>query len=255
MNNLIPIFFLILFLNSKSFSQELHFEGLYIALKDSSSLVKTNKYLKFYEEGDVVSVSSPGTPQKVKNWLKLEKEGISKGKYKLRKGKIYFLSKNKYGTVKYSGKMLTDGTLLLDIKSMINGNKSQYQYKYLSSIELQKEEKSMNKSPVKIFLYEDVQIKPQFIGGKEEMFKYIGRELIYPKKSQEAKTEGLIYVRFIIEKNGSCSNPEILRGLDEACNKAVINLIENMPKWEPAKNNKKEIRCYYVLPIKFEKPK
>jgi hypothetical protein len=255
MKNLLLIFLLGLFLSPNSFSQKLHFEGLYTTMKDSSNSINTYKYLKFYENGAVISVSSIGTPYKVKKWFTLEKEGLSKGKYKLKKGKLSFATKNEYGTVKYSGKILKNGLLHLDSKSMINGYKSQLCYKYISPLELQKETKSINKSPIEIFKYEEVSTPPQFKGGEEKMLKYIGRELIYPKTSQENNVEGLMYVRFVVEKDGSCSNPEIIKGLDADCNKAVLNLINKMPKWDAAKNKTIAVRCYYVLPVKFEKTK
>lgn len=253
MKNKMLIFSIILFFNLNTFSQRLYFEGLYMAVVDSTSLSKEKKYLKFYKNRDVVSATSIGTPQKVKNWLLIESEHVSKGKYKIKNEYISFYSKNKYGKVKYSGKIKANGSLELNSKSMINGHEALYLYKYIAPSELQKEEKVVNKSPVKIFSYEEVGIKPNFIGGEEKMLQFIRENLLYPQESINNKVEGGD-VRFVVEKDGKCSNPEIIKGLDENCNLAVFKISDKMPLWSPGKDKGVRIRCYYVLPIKFTLP-
>jgi hypothetical protein len=42
----------------------LRFDGVYVSVREESS-----SYLRFYADGDVVTVSSTGTPQEVARWL------------------------------------------------------------------------------------------------------------------------------------------------------------------------------------------
>ena len=243
-------------INSIVLSQKLRFDGLYLRDKDPSSSVVTNDFLRFYEHKKfVISATSTGSPHKVSQWLNLEKKSNSKGKFKLKGETIAFSLKVPKGLIKYSGTITNEGKLILEVNSLITGKRYTKTYSFIPQASLDKPEVAINKSPVEIFSYEEAETKPIFIGGTEAMFQYISTSLVYPKVSLKNKTEGLIYVRFVIEKDGSCSNPQILRGLDEPCNRAVIKLINDMPDWSPGKNKENElIRSYYVLPIKFTLP-
>jgi|GEM_PF-2178985 len=249
---IIFLIFLLISLGSNLYAQNLRFDGIYIKIKDSSNLVATNEYLRFYEDSKtIICTTTSGSPQEIKKWFNLENKNNAKGNYNLKNDKISFTIKIKAGEIQYTGKILEDGILDLKVESFITGHKSHDKFKFINQTEFDNEELDSIKSTDKISSFEDAEIKPQFIGGEESMREYIGKNLQYPSKSKEKKIEGKIFVQFIIEKDGSCSNPKLLTGLDEDCNKAVINLINNMPKWSPAKNKTETIRCYFILPINF----
>jgi hypothetical protein len=64
---------------------------------------------------------------------------------------------------------------------------------------------------------------------------------------------GTVYVQAVIEKNGHVTNPKILRGLD-ACNGfnyEAIRFVKSMPVWIPAKLNEQNVRCLFIIPVRF----
>ena len=71
---------------------------------------------------------------------------------------------------------------------------------------------------------------PSFPGGIDECMRYIVRHVKYPAISIEHGVQGIVSVRFIIEKDGSISNPKIAKGVDEYLDKEAIRVIMNMPK-------------------------
>ncbi len=102
-----------------------------------------------------------------------------------------------------------------------------------------------------------VEEQAEFPGGLDSMYAYIHKNLKYPELAKEKGIEGRVFVSFIIEKDGSISNVKILRGIGGGCDEAVVEMVKNMPKWQPAKQRGKEVRCQFNLPIpiKFELPK
>jgi protein TonB len=100
-----------------------------------------------------------------------------------------------------------------------------------------------------------VEEQAEFPGGLDSMYAYIVKNLKYPELAKEKGIEGRVFVNFIIEKDGSISNVKILRGIGGGCEEAAVEMIKNMPKWKPAKQRGKPVRCQFNLPIKFELPK
>lgn len=100
-----------------------------------------------------------------------------------------------------------------------------------------------------IIMYAEVM--PQFNEGEEEMYKFISTNLNYPILAKENGIEGKVIVRFVVEKNGSLSNIEILKKVGWGCDEEAMKLIKKMPNWIPGKMNGKPVRTYYTLPIVF----
>jgi protein TonB len=100
-----------------------------------------------------------------------------------------------------------------------------------------------------------VEEQAEFPGGLDSMYAYIVKNLKYPELAKEKGIEGRVFISFIIEKDGSISNVKILRGIGGGCEEAAVEMIKNMPKWKPAKQRGKPVRCQFNLPIKFELPK
>jgi len=98
----------------------------------------------------------------------------------------------------------------------------------------------------------DAEERPKFIEGEEALKAFINKNIIYPSYAKENNIEGRVIVRFVVEKDGSISNTDILRKLGFGCDEEVIRLIKSMPKWVPGKQNGKPIRVYFTLPIVFK---
>ena len=101
--------------------------------------------------------------------------------------------------------------------------------------------------------YISVEQMPKFPGGDDAMFKYIGDNVVYPKSAQKTGISGIVYVYFIIDKNGNVTNAEVKRGVKggEELNDEALRVIKGMPKWEPGYQNAKPASVQLTLPIKF----
>jgi len=93
---------------------------------------------------------------------------------------------------------------------------------------------------------------PEFPGGQEALFAYIGSELKYPEAAVEKGAQGVVYVTFVVEADGSISNPKVLRGIGYGCDEEAWRVVKGMPNWKPGKQRGETVRVQYNLPIRFK---
>jgi TonB family protein len=101
-------------------------------------------------------------------------------------------------------------------------------------------------------IYDHVEQMPSFPGGDKALYKWFETNLKYPDASIKDSIQGRVVVRFVVRKDGSISDVEILRSLDPSCDKEAVRVIKNMPKWIPGKQNGKNVDVYFTLPILFK---
>lgn len=100
-------------------------------------------------------------------------------------------------------------------------------------------------------VFDNVEQQPSFPGGQGALNSYIGNNLQYPEKAQEKGVQGMVIVKFIVEKDGSISNAEVKRSVDPDLDNEAIRVINSMPKWNPGKQNGTEVRAYHSVPVTF----
>ncbi|HPH81316.1 MAG TPA: energy transducer TonB [Flavobacteriales bacterium] len=96
-----------------------------------------------------------------------------------------------------------------------------------------------------------VETMPEFPGGEEKLFEYLGKNIKYPAMARENGITGTVYVTFVVEGSGEISDVKKLRGIGGGCDEEAIRVVRSMPSWKPGKQNGKTVRVQYNLPIKF----
>ena len=97
-----------------------------------------------------------------------------------------------------------------------------------------------------------VEQNPDFPGGMSELYKFLGINIRYPKEAQVNNIQGRVFVKFIVEKDGSINNVEILKGIGGGCDEEAKRVVNSMPKWNPGYQNGKPVRVYFNMPIVFK---
>ena len=100
-----------------------------------------------------------------------------------------------------------------------------------------------------------VEIDPEFPGGMEAMYKFFQDNIRYPKEAKRKNISGKVYITFVVEKDGSISNPRILRDIGGGCGAEAIRVATMMPKWTPGQQRHRSVRVQFNLPVNFELPK
>lgn len=99
--------------------------------------------------------------------------------------------------------------------------------------------------------YTEVEIHPEFPGGEKGMFMFLGEQTRYPEAAKKLGIQGVVYLTFIVEKDGSTSNAEVLRGIGGGCDEEALRVVRMMPKWRPGKHKGETVRVQYNLPFRF----
>lgn len=96
-----------------------------------------------------------------------------------------------------------------------------------------------------------VENDPEFPGGMEALYKYLGQNIKYPQLARDNGITGKVYVTFVVEKDGSIANPKVLRDIGGGCGQEAIRVVKSMPKWTPGKQRGKAVRVQFNLPVNF----
>ena len=92
---------------------------------------------------------------------------------------------------------------------------------------------------------------PEFPGGPEALDAFLQREIVYPQVAKDNGVTGTVLVVFVVEKDGSISQAKVKVPLFPDCDKEAVRAVMSMPKWKPARDMGKPVRCYYTIPVSF----
>ena len=97
-----------------------------------------------------------------------------------------------------------------------------------------------------------VEKSPEFPGGNDSLYAFIGRNIKYPEAAKKNKIEGRVFVTFVIEKDGQVSSAKILRDIGGGCGEEALRVVNSMPKWKPGTQRGNPVRVQFNLPIMFQ---
>lgn len=94
---------------------------------------------------------------------------------------------------------------------------------------------------------------PTFQGGDLMKFReWVQKRLHYPQIAQENGISGRVTLSFVIEKDGSLTNIEVMQSPDRSLAEEAIRVLKTSPKWEPGKQRNQPVRVKYTLPVAFQ---
>ena len=101
-------------------------------------------------------------------------------------------------------------------------------------------------------IFDVVEELPEYPGGLEAMYKFLNDNMKYPKKARKKRIQGKVYVQFVVDRDGSITNVEVLRGIGYGCDAEAVRVVKLMPKWKSGKQRGKFVKVRYKLPITFK---
>ena len=101
-------------------------------------------------------------------------------------------------------------------------------------------------------VYEKAEVMPEFPGGEQAMMDFVAKNVTYPKEAMEKEISGRVLVGFIVEKDGSITETEVVKGIGGGCDEEAVRVVKAMPKWKPGKQKGKPVRVHFMLPITFK---
>lgn len=101
-------------------------------------------------------------------------------------------------------------------------------------------------------IYEVVDENTEFPGGMKKLMEFLGNNMKYPRISRDNGSQGRVFVRFVVNADGSIQDAEILRSSgDMYLDEEALRLVAIMPKWIPGREKGKPVRVRFVLPVNF----
>jgi protein TonB len=96
-----------------------------------------------------------------------------------------------------------------------------------------------------------VEQMPSFPGGNGALAQFLQKNLKYPPIAEENGIKGRVTCQFVVERDGSITDVQVVRGVDPSLDREAIRVIKSMPKWIPGKQNGKAVRVRFTCPITF----
>ena len=97
-----------------------------------------------------------------------------------------------------------------------------------------------------------VEQMPSFQGGDFFTFRnWVMSQLRYPPIAWNNGISGRVLLTFVIEKDGSLTNIQVLQAPDSSLSEEAIRVLKTSPKWTPGKQRNQTVRVKYTLPVDF----
>ena len=93
---------------------------------------------------------------------------------------------------------------------------------------------------------------PQFPGGDEAMFEFFRNNVTYPENCIADSIQGRVIATFIVEKDGSITDIEVVRSVHPDLDAEAVRVIKAMPAWNPGTQRGKPVRVRYTIPVLFK---
>ncbi|MBQ6680869.1 MAG: energy transducer TonB [Prevotella sp.] len=111
------------------------------------------------------------------------------------------------------------------------------------------EKKEEVKQVVENKVFDIAEQMPSFKGNVNQ---WLASNLSYPAVAAENGVQGRVIVQFVVEKDGSVSNVQVVRSVDPALDREAVRVVKSMPRWNPGMNNGQPARVKYTLPVTFK---
>lgn len=100
--------------------------------------------------------------------------------------------------------------------------------------------------------FQVVEKMPEFPGGNAALNAYLKKNIKYPQICRENNIQGRVLIQFIVNKDGSIVEPEVVKSVNPYLDNEAIRVISAMPKWTPGEQRGKTVRVKFTVPVNFK---
>ena len=101
-------------------------------------------------------------------------------------------------------------------------------------------------------VFDVVEQMPSFPGGQAALMQWLSSNISYPVIAAENGVQGRVIVQFVVEKDGSISDVQVVKSVDPSLDKEAARVVSKMPTWIPGKQNGAAVRVKYTVPVTFK---
>ena len=100
-------------------------------------------------------------------------------------------------------------------------------------------------------IYDNPEVMPSYPGDMDAFWTFLMKNLHYPESAEADSIEGRVIVQFVVEKDGSLSNFDIVQSPDDRLSEEALRVLHLMPRWQPAQQKGRNVRSRYKVPFMF----
>lgn len=105
----------------------------------------------------------------------------------------------------------------------------------------------------KIYTVSEVNVAPQPVKGQNDFQRQWSNNVKYPKEALRRKVQGVVFIEFVVGKDGTILEPAIKSGFSDDCDEAALKGFTKVSKdaWKPGVKNGEAVKVKMVLPFVF----
>ena len=96
-----------------------------------------------------------------------------------------------------------------------------------------------------------VQEMPEYPGGNSALLKFIGENLKYPEDALQNNIQGKVFIKFVVNRDGSVDRIEVIKGVDPSLDRAALEVVSLLPDFRPGKQNGVPVPVWFTMPVVF----
>lgn len=115
------------------------------------------------------------------------------------------------------------------------------------SVQFTQPEESQPEETIQLTEYQ-----PEFPGGQAALLEFLRRHVKYPAAAQESGIQGRVIVQFFVNRDGSVTDPVVLRSVSPMLDREAVRVVSSMPRWRPGMQGGRTVRTTYTIPVSFK---
>ncbi|WP_421871293.1 energy transducer TonB [Marinoscillum sp.] len=100
-------------------------------------------------------------------------------------------------------------------------------------------------------IFQVVETWPEPYGGMASFYQYVADNMNYPEAARRLNISGMVFVQFVVEKDGSITDVKVVKGIGAGCDEEAMRVVSEAPAWKPGKQRGMAVRVYRTVPIRF----
>jgi protein TonB len=117
--------------------------------------------------------------------------------------------------------------------------------------EIQEMAKPVEEEPAEPDFFTIVEDMPSFPGGDAALLKFIAENVTYPPIAKENGITGVVYVSYVVDKDGTIKDVKVVRGADPFLDKEAMRVVKTLKGYKPGKQRGKPVPVQFTIPIRF----
>jgi protein TonB len=96
-----------------------------------------------------------------------------------------------------------------------------------------------------------VEEMPEFPGGEQKLIEYLANNFKYPSAARENGIKGMVYIYFVVGKDGKVKDAKIVRGIGGGCDEEALRVVNSLPQWKPGRQNGVYVPVQFNVPLRL----